>query len=105
MLRLLQNDPGAKPISAIISHSLQVQGWLGVIVNPRTQPTKEWADIRGIKMLAIAFEILLLVRHPDSPPELALVVVHWNLDDTVNKEVAPLNNAKIVSEKTFRVFC
>jgi hypothetical protein len=56
-------------------------------------------------MLAIAFEILLLVRHPDSPPELALVVVHWNLDDTVNKEVAPLNNAKIVSEKTFRVFC
>ena len=95
MLRLFQDNARAKLSSPIVSHRLQIQSWFSEIADLVAKPAKEWPDVSGIEVRAVDLKILLLVRHPDSPPELMLVVVYRNLNEPANEKISTLYDAKI----------
>src|SRR5512138_3568598 len=85
-------------------HRLQFQCGLCVVINLGAQPSKEWPDLIGVEVLPVNLKILFLVGHPNTPTKLILVIVHWNLDDSMNKKVAPFDDAEVFCQKTVRVF-
>src|SRR5579859_7118867 len=54
-------------------------------------------------MVAINPEILFLVRYPHTPPELMFIIMHRNLDDSMNEKISAFDNAEVLCQKAARV--